>query len=245
MDLVFIHNSAAHKETDGPRPIDSTTFYARLGQRIIHILTTQTASGALYEVDMRLRPSGSSGLLVSSLKSFEKYQREDAWTWEHQALVRARAVAGDNALAEEFDAIRKSVLSTRRDTQKLKTEVVEMRQKMRSHLTKGSSTLEKFDLKHDKGGIVDIEFLMQYAVLRYGHDHPLLLRWTDNIRISEAMEEVGLVSPKDAYWLREAYKTFRLALHQRALQYESPVTSIRGADHLSDKVVEIWDRTMR
>ena len=166
LDLVFVHDGAINKETDGARPIDSSTFYARLGQRIIHILQTQTTSGILYETDMRLRPSGSSGLLVSSFSAFEKYQMNDAWTWEHQALVRARVVAGDPSLAKKFDAVRKNVLTSKRDQVQLLSDVKDMREKMRQHLGSKTNDKELFDLKHDTGGIVDIEFLMQYAVFK-------------------------------------------------------------------------------
>ena len=175
LDLVFVHNGAINKETDGPRPLDSNSFFTRLGQRIIHILSTHTTSGRLYEADMRLRPSGASGLLVSSFSSFAKYQYNDAWTWEHQALVRARAVAGDKALIDCFESLRKQILCQPRDTQKLREDVISMRKKMRDHL--GSKKNDEqgnplFHLKHDKGGIVDIEFMMQYAVLAHAHKTP-------------------------------------------------------------------------
>ena len=123
LDLVFLHSGDPRRQTDGPRSIDSSTFFMRLGQRIIHLLATSTASGMAYEIDMRLRPSGNSGMLVSSLAAFEKYQREDAWTWEHQALVRARVVAGDKNLAAAFESVRKSTLQQQRDEQSLRTEV--------------------------------------------------------------------------------------------------------------------------
>ena len=239
LDLVFLHNGGTNKETSGPRVIDSTTFYTRLGQRIIHILTTQTASGILYEADMRLRPSGTKGLLVNSFAYFDKYQKEEAWTWEHQALVRARVVAGDQALAEQFDRLRATILGQQREETKLRAAVVEMRHKMRDHLgTRVSGT--GFHMKHDPGGIVDIEFLMQFAVLRYGHQYPSLLRWTDNIRISEELENAGLFNKEDAYQLREAYKMFRLCIHQKALQNEVPVVEETVVEDLRQKVVAVW-----
>jgi len=239
LDLVFLHNGGTNKETSGPKVIDSTTFYTRLGQRIIHILTTQTASGILYEADMRLRPSGTKGLLVNSFAYFDKYQKEEAWTWEHQALVRARVVAGDPTLAEQFDRLRATILGQQHDETTLRAAVVDMRHKMRDHLgTKASGS--GFNMKHDPGGIVDIEFLMQFAVLRYGHQHPSLLRWTDNIRISEELENAGLFSKAEAYQLREAYKTFRLCIHQKALQNEAPVVDETVADDLRQKIITIW-----
>ena len=239
LDLVFLHNGGTNKETTGPRVIDSPTFYTRLGQRIIHILTTQTATGILYETDTRLRPSGSKGLLVNSFTYFEKYQEEEAWTWEHQALVRARVIAGDPALAVRFDQVRRDILGQQRDQTTLRTSVVDMRQKMRDHLgTKSSGS--GFHMKHDPGGIIDIEFLMQFAVLRYAHQHPALMQWTDNIRISEELESAGLFSKEDAHQLREAYKTFRLCIHQKALQNEEPVAEEAVAQGLRQNVMAIW-----
>ncbi len=249
LDLVFIHSGGTNKETNGPRAIDSTTFYTRLGQRIIHILTTQTPSGILYDADMRLRPSGSKGLLVNSFSYFEKYQKEEAWTWEHQALVRARVIAGDQALASKFDGLRSEILSQKRDVEKLRDDVVDMRQKMREHLgTKSTPSSikngEAFHLKHDPGGIVDIEFLMQFAVLRYSSQHPSLLKWTDNVRISEELETVGLLTHENAHQLREAYKTFRLCIHQKALQNEDPIAGEAVAESLRQNVIGVWQGCM-
>ena len=134
LDLVFIYDAAGQGVTDGPRPIDNTVFYTRLGQRMIHILETRMALGQLYEVDMRLRPSGQSGMLVISCKGFGDYQRNTAWTWEHQALVRARWVAGDPAVAEQVDALRLEILCQSRVEAELAGEVQAMRDKMREHL---------------------------------------------------------------------------------------------------------------
>ena len=224
LDLVFVHDGDSALTTDGERPVDNETFFARLGQRIIHILSAQTASGTLYDIDMRLRPSGNSGLLVTSLVAFEKYQRESAWTWEHQALVRARAVAGSSALATGFEALRVSVLSQPRDPATLKSDVVAMREKMRSHLDSGGSQGEdsssgaEFDLKQGVGGIVDIEFMVQFEVLALSHSHPELTRWTDNIRILGDCAKLGLMSSHDVDNLCEAYKAYRAAGHRRQLQ---------------------------
>ena len=240
LDLVFVHDGALNRETDGLKPVDSNTFYTRLGQRIIHILTTQTASGLLYETDMRLRPSGSSGLLVNSFAAFEKYQLKDAWTWEHQALVRSRVVAGDPSLATRFDQLRRAVLTGKRDQKALRSDVVGMRLKMKKHLASKKHSPEIFNLKHDEGGIIDIEFLMQYAVLQFATEHESLLKWTDNIRISEELEKAGILSDEEAYWLREAYKTFRLGIHQRALQNEPPEASANIADQHRQQVLSIW-----
>ncbi|WP_448218822.1 bifunctional [glutamate--ammonia ligase]-adenylyl-L-tyrosine phosphorylase/[glutamate--ammonia-ligase] adenylyltransferase [Endozoicomonas sp. 2B-B] len=243
LDLVFVHNGALNKETDGSRSIESSSFYTRLGQRIIHILTAQTPSGRLYEVDMRLRPSGASGMLVSSLTSFEKYQRNDAWTWEHQALVRARAVAGDKQLTAKFESLRKSILAIGRDPATLKAEVIRMRHKMQEHLTKSRRDEQGqplFNLKHDRGGIVDIEFLMQYAVLAHAHAHPEIAQFPDNIRISESLEKVGYLTASEGKGLREAYKVLRKAAHLKALQNEPSFVEIPLVEPFTRQVEALW-----
>ena len=228
LDLVFIHDGDPNAETDGAKPIDGTQFFTRLGQRIIHLLTTQTTSGQLYEVDMRLRPSGDSGLLVSSLASFERYQQQEAWTWEHQALVRARVLVGSARVAQRFEAVRGEVLGRPRDLQKLRAEVSEMRAKMRDNLGtrateagRGENAFDpaqRFDLKQDAGGIVDIEFMVQYAALAWSHQHPELLRYTDNIRILDGLGAANLLPDVDVQLLQEAYKAYRAAAHRLALQ---------------------------
>ena len=235
LDLVFIHDGDPQAETDGAKPIDSAQFFTRLGQRIIHLLTAQTNSGQLYDVDMRLRPSGASGLLVSSLGAFERYQQSEAWTWEHQALVRARVLVGCKQVGAAFEQVRASVLGRERDLPTLRQEVSEMRAKMRGNLgtrLTAAGTAENafqaavlFDLKQDAGGIVDIEFMVQYAALAWSREHPALLRYTDNIRILEGLEQVGLMPATDASLLREAYKAFRAVAHRQALQKEAGVVA--------------------
>ncbi|MGY2439940.1 bifunctional [glutamate--ammonia ligase]-adenylyl-L-tyrosine phosphorylase/[glutamate--ammonia-ligase] adenylyltransferase [Pseudomonas sp. SDO52101_S400] len=250
LDLVFIHDGDPQAETDGAKPIDGAQFFTRLGQRIIHLLTAQTNSGQLYEVDMRLRPSGASGLLVSSLGAFARYQENEAWTWEHQALVRARVLVGSQDVGQAFEKVRAQVLGKARDLAKLQQEVSEMRAKMRDNLGSkstaagmGANAFEAtapFDLKQDAGGIVDIEFMVQYAALAWSHSHPPLLRWTDNIRILEELEHEGLMPVEDASLLREAYKAYRSAAHRQALQKDAGV--IPG-DQFADErrqVMRIW-----
>ncbi|MCC2638930.1 MAG: bifunctional glutamine-synthetase adenylyltransferase/deadenyltransferase [Moraxellaceae bacterium] len=219
LDLVFIHGGSADGETDGERPLDNASFFARLGQKIIAFLTTATGAGQVYDVDMRLRPSGNSGMLVTSLESFRKYQQEQAWTWEHQALVRARAVAGDPALAAEFDSVREEVLARGRDRAVLGREVVEMRDKMRAHLSSESpgKKAQGFDLKQDRGGIVDIEFMVQYGVLAWAHETPELTRYPDNVRILEGLAHHGLLPSDAAAGLRDAYLQYRARGHRLAL----------------------------
>ena len=219
LDLVFIHDAGggetAADKAAGETPVENSVFFSRLGQRIIHILSTRTVNGILYEVDMRLRPSGNSGLLVATLNSFERYQEKDAWTWEHQALVRTRVVAGCPQLAEKFAAVRAQVLGRQRDINKLAHDVVEMRDKMRQQLDKSDAT--HFDLKQGAGGIVDLEFLVQYAVLAWSHLHPDLLTWTDNIRILERLDTSGLLPAGEAEQLMEAYRVLRGRGHRCVL----------------------------
>ena len=245
LDLVFIHNCDPSLSTDGDKSIANSVFFARLGQRIIHILNTYTSGGQLYEVDMRLRPSGNSGLLVSSLTAFTDYQCKEAWTWEHQALVRARVVAGSESLAAEFETVRASILSSQRELPVLKTEVVSMREKMREHLgtsKKESEEKQLFNLKQDRGGIVDIEFLVQYQVLAYSHLYPSLLTYTDNIRVLDAAEQEGLLSSEEAETLRESYKDYRAHGHRLTLQEQSNVIDETTIADRREAVTRIWDR---
>ncbi|MFP2467498.1 bifunctional [glutamate--ammonia ligase]-adenylyl-L-tyrosine phosphorylase/[glutamate--ammonia-ligase] adenylyltransferase [Pseudescherichia vulneris] len=219
LDLVFLHDCPLDVMTDGEREIDGRQFYLRLAQRIMHLFSTRTSSGILYEVDARLRPSGAAGMLVTTTDSFADYQHNEAWTWEHQALVRARVVYGDPQLQGQFDAIRRDILTTSREGEKLQTDVREMREKMRAHL--GGKHRDRFDIKADEGGITDIEFITQYLVLRFAHDKPKLTRWSDNVRILELLAQNDIMDEQEALALSRAYTTLRDALHHLALQ-EAP-----------------------
>ena len=250
LDLVFIHDGDPQAETDGAKPIDGAQFFTRLGQRIIHLLTTQTNSGQLYEVDMRLRPSGAAGLLVSSLGAFARYQENEAWTWEHQALVRARVLVGSADVGAAFEQVRAGVLGRERDLVKLRAEVSEMRAKMRDNLgtritaagtaPNAFEATVPFDLKQDAGGIVDIEFMVQYAALAWSREHPALARYTDNIRILEGLETAGLLPDADATLLREAYKAYRAAAHRQALQKQAGVVGGDQFHAQRREVIRIW-----
>ncbi|WP_461480596.1 bifunctional [glutamate--ammonia ligase]-adenylyl-L-tyrosine phosphorylase/[glutamate--ammonia-ligase] adenylyltransferase [Porticoccus sp.] len=246
LDLVFLHNADPAKPTDGDKPVDSASFFARLGQRIIHILTARLPSGDLYEVDMRLRPSGNSGMLVSSLAAFEKYQMGEAWIWEHQALVRARPIAGSDVLAEQFAAIRERVLCRERHRNELQAAVIEMREKMKKHLGSGmaGAGAQLFNLKQDAGGIVDIEFMVQFAVLAWSHEIPGLTRWSDNIRILESLEESGVMTTDDAQCLISAYKKYRSAGHRLQLQQAPGV--VDGTEFAVERqqVKAVWQRLL-
>ncbi len=216
LDLIFLHDCPVDVMTDGEREIDGRQFYLRLAQRIMHLFSTRTSSGILYEVDARLRPSGAAGMLVTSTDSFADYQQNEAWTWEHQALVRARVVYGDPQLKAQFDTIRRDVLTATREGPTLQTEVREMREKMRAHL--GNKHRDRFDIKADEGGITDIEFITQYLVLRDAHSKPKLTRWSDNVRILELLAQNDIMDEHEALALTRAYTTLRDELHHLALQ---------------------------
>ena len=238
LDLVFICDAPPGGYTAGERSIDNATFFTRLGQRMIHILETRMALGQLYEVDMRLRPSGASGLLVSSFAAFESYQKNEAWTWEHQALVRARTVCGDPSLRERIEALRQEILRTDRDEQALTKDVVSMRARMRENLAPKDAQI--FDLKPSAGGIVDIEFMVQYAVLAWAARYPSLADWSDNVRILDTLAETGLMSGEQCSLLSETYLELRSASHELALQQEKGrVDSDRFAE-VAERISNLW-----
>jgi [glutamine synthetase] adenylyltransferase / [glutamine synthetase]-adenylyl-L-tyrosine phosphorylase len=243
LDLVFLHGSdSVTAMTDGPKPISNEQFFARLGQRMIHMMTTQTASGRLYDVDMRLRPDGSKGMLVRSLSSFAAYQTAEAWTWEHQALVRARPVAGDPQLRNRFAEVRRAVLRRERDPDKLRAEVREMRARMRESLDKSRDG--RFDLKQGVGGIADIEFMVQYGVLRWAAAHPELTDWTDNIRLIETLARLDLLPEQAARDLTEAYKSLRAAYHRSTLQEQPKTIPVDQLQDERERVRVLWQTLM-
>jgi glutamate-ammonia-ligase adenylyltransferase len=240
LDLVFLHDSSGSVQTtDGERPLDNGIFFVRLGQRIVHLLTMHSAAGRLYEVDMRLRPNGKGGFLMTGIEAFERYQRQEAWTWEHQALLRARAVGGDLKLREAFEDVRRRTLATAVRIEKLRADVLEMRLRMRKELSLSRSG--QFDIKQDAGGIGDIEFLVQYWVLSSAHAHPELLTYSDNIRQLEGLAAAGLVDEATALWLKEAYIGYRTVLHHLSLEAEGErVVSAAPYQATRDQVAEIW-----
>jgi glutamate-ammonia-ligase adenylyltransferase len=240
LDLVFVHDAPSNLTTvGGNKEIANDVFFTRLGQRIIHILNTFTTSGQLYEVDMRLRPSGNSGLLVSSLNAFEAYQMKEAWTWEHQALVRARVVAGSNRLKAEFEGVRAKVLCKDRDSNALREEVIAMRQKMRDHLGSAEGSHE-FNIKQDAGGIVDIEFAVQYLVLKNAKYSAALYEFTDNVRIIDALADAGYLDDDQAEVLSESYKTYRALGHRQTLQNAKGVVTKDALLEMREGVSNVW-----
>lgn len=241
LDLVFVTDANYEGRTDGQRPIEVQQFYLRLAQRILHLFTTRTVAGILYDVDLRLRPSGQAGLLVTQIRSFARYLREDAWTWELQALVRARPVFGVPALRETVMDIRRNVLSQPRDEQELRRSIVDMREKMRKHLTNNNSQM--FDLKQDVGGIADIEFITQYLVLRYADKHPELCQYSDNIRLLTEAQQRHLLSDMDAQNLINAFRIFRCESHSLALQGEQLLEE-HNLDAERQAVLNCWNHLL-
>jgi glutamate-ammonia-ligase adenylyltransferase len=238
LDLVFLHTGTHEPTGGGAKAIDSAQFYNRLGQRVIHILTAHTRAGKAYEIDMRLRPSGSAGILVSHIDAFSEYQSEEAWTWEHQALIKARPICGDALITDHFEKIRATVLARPRSETDLKQEVVRMRERMRNELLKPEKGF--FDLKQDTGAMVDIEFLVQFLVLLNSHKHPALLRWTDNVRLLQALIETDTMDEYTAHLLKYAYLIYRAAAHQLSLQEESAKVPREKFKLLQKRVTEIW-----
>ena len=206
LDLVFLFDAPEVAISDGARPLEAGRWYARLAQKLVALLGAVTGAGRLYDVDVRLRPDGAKGLLVSSLASYREYQRERAWTWEHQALVRARGVAGDESLLAEFDTIRARTLAQARDPHKLREEVGKMRLKMRAELDRSDAA--RFDLKQGAGGLVDLEFLLQYLVLREATVHAALLIPRDTQGLIEALADAGVFDDTLAPPLMQAHSTF-------------------------------------
>jgi glutamate-ammonia-ligase adenylyltransferase len=251
LDLVFLHDGALDQDTvvvAGQRSINSREFYTRLAQRIIMMLGTYTVSGKLYEVDMRLRPSGESGLLVSSMEAFASYEKDEAWTWEHQALVRARAVAGNKTLQARFEKLRIATLSRRRDLPMLAGEVVAMRQRMRDEFAKKPHhEREKvaFIIKQGHGGIVDIEFIVQFLALAYGPDHSTLLTYPDNVRILEAARDTELLTGEQFRVLTDAYLALRSALHHFALAHQDVAEYPAALSECQAQVSQIWDAVFK
>jgi glutamate-ammonia-ligase adenylyltransferase len=248
LDLVFLHQAALDKDTivsGTQKAINSRAFYLKLAQRIISVLSTYTMAGRLYEADMRLRPSGDSGLLASSIEAFKEYQLNAAWTWEHQALVRARGVAGNELLLKKFIKVRTDILSQLREKESVMEDVVSMRARMRNELkSKSSSDSDKlaFEIKQGKGGIVDIEFLVQYLVLAHSNQCQGLLTYTDNFRILEAAKECRLLDQNEMQTLINAYLDFRSASHQVALQQENLLGTAEILQTQQMEVSKIWDK---
>jgi glutamate-ammonia-ligase adenylyltransferase len=220
LDLVFLHDCDRldADSTGGPRALNNGVWYARLAQRLISWLATQTHAGRAYEIDMELRPNGRSGLLVSSFDSYAAYQRESAWTWEHQALTRARPVAGSAAIADAFAALRREILRRPREVRTLRADIVAMRAKMRASLDR--SDARHWDIKQGEGGLIDIEFITQYLVLRDAHRDAAIVEWSDNWRQLNALATAGSIDETGRDTLIHCYRRYRAWAHERSLQNE-------------------------
>ncbi|MCE9633109.1 MAG: bifunctional [glutamate--ammonia ligase]-adenylyl-L-tyrosine phosphorylase/[glutamate--ammonia-ligase] adenylyltransferase [Methylophilales bacterium] len=229
LDIVFLYDDEAENAAD---------IYARLAQRINHWLSSHTPAGLLYEADLALRPDGGSGLLVSSVQAFAEYQRSQAWVWEHQALSRARFCAGDANIGAAFEAIRHEIIGQERDLKKLRTEISSMRQQMLEAHPNDSGL---FDLKHDRGGIIDVEFMVQFLVLAHAHQHAVLAGNVGNIALLKMAGELGLVSAGLAKSVADAYRVFRKKQHALRLQgdaYSRVKLSLVRSE--VKKVRELW-----
>jgi len=242
LDLVFLYAGSDRKTNNIEVTNDAGLFFSRLGQRIIHILTTRTFSGVLYEIDMRLRPSGDSGVLVSNIDAFSDYQINKAWTWEHQAITRARIIAGDPYISERFTKVRKMVISKYRQPATLLSEVNDMRQRMRKK--NAGNGQDRFDIKHDSGGIIDIEFIVQYIILLNAHTNPGLLKWTDNVRQLDEISMAGIIPKQDATTLKNAYIAYRSRLHRLNLQEKSASVDKEEFKDIRPGIIEIWEKIM-
>ena len=243
LDLVFLHDSVGgRQETEGARALDNQVYFVRFAQRLVHLLSMHSAAGRLYEVDMRLRPSGKGGMLITSIEAFGDYQRSEAWTWEHQALLHARGVAGDAPLRQRFEALRMEILreNVRRDT--LRQEVRSMRDRMRQELARGGPG--EFDLKQDAGGIADIEFLAQYWALKWARDYPPVAMFSDTIRQLESVASADLVPQSDIDLLTAAYRAYRTRLHHRALDEAQALVPVAEFHAERAAVLRIWEQAL-
>jgi glutamate-ammonia-ligase adenylyltransferase len=231
LDLIFLY--------DDPHP-DAAEIYARLAQRINTMLGSYTSSGRLYETDLRLRPNGASGLLVSSIVSFAEYQRQHAWVWEHQALTRARFSAGDAHVGEQFEAIRNEVLRQPRDLDTLRQEIVAMRQKMRDGHPNDS---DLFDIKHDRGGMVDIEFMVQFLVLAYANKYPQLAAHKGNLALLKRSGEAGLTDPQQVEAVCRIYRNLRELQHKMRLNNQTQCR-VDAAEIDTAPVLALWGKLL-
>lgn len=241
LDLIFLHSSQGKKQmTNGVRCIENDVFFTRLVGRFNNYMTTLTPSGKLYEVDIRLRPSGQSGLLTHSLGAFEQYQKNEAWTWEHQALVRARFIAGGKSVKKGFKRIRLAILKQDRDEEKLRNNVMDMRAKMRLSYKRPDAGM--IHVKHGRGGVTDIEFIVQYLLLKHTKKHRHLVRCSDNMRQLSALELFDVLRSADASELRTAYRQFRYWIHHCQLLGERAVAPAQQFERQMSDVRRIWDK---
>ncbi|GHE31160.1 bifunctional [glutamate--ammonia ligase]-adenylyl-L-tyrosine phosphorylase/[glutamate--ammonia-ligase] adenylyltransferase [Vulcaniibacterium thermophilum] len=233
LDLVFLYHAPEAAVSDGARALDAARWFVRLAQKVVALLGTATAAGRLYDVDVRLRPDGAKGLLVTTRDAFADYQRERAWTWEHQALVRARGVAGDATLLAEFEDIRARTVGRTREPAAVRADVRDMRRRMRAELDRSDAAA--FDLKQGEGGLVDLEFLLQAIVLEHAHAHPALLAPRTTPRLIDAAARAGVLAPDIAARLHEAHAVLlarglasTLDRQPRRVRYDETIETARA-----------------
>jgi [glutamine synthetase] adenylyltransferase / [glutamine synthetase]-adenylyl-L-tyrosine phosphorylase len=245
LDIVFMYaGDAGDTEvttTGGERSLAREYYFGRVAQRVVHILTTRTALGDLYEIDMRLRPSGRSGTLVTSLEAFAGYQGDEAWTWEHQALVRARPIAGPQPVQAGFERIRTQILCRQRDHEALAAEIVKMRERMVAAHDRGDAG--HLDLKHGRGGIVDVEFLVQYYVLRHAHDTPALTRERGTVELIEALAAAARMPAPEARALADAYRLYLRTELACKLQERPPLVAREDVAAEIERISAWWRNT--
>ena len=243
LDMIFLYDCPEGQAmTVNNKSISCTQFYLRLGQKVRHILDTKMLSGDCYEVDLRLRPNGDSGLLVTHINRYEAYMKNEAWTWEHQALVRARTIAGDSVLQSEFHEIRLRILSLPRNLIELKNEVREMREKMVDNIAPGNNEL--FDLKQSKGGIADIEFIVQFNILANAEKNKTLTNTTDNASLLDELTSQGIIPKEQAEFLKESYYQYRDYGHKQVLQGKRAIATVDEFTERRTQVTNIWHEYM-
>ncbi|WP_019556856.1 bifunctional [glutamate--ammonia ligase]-adenylyl-L-tyrosine phosphorylase/[glutamate--ammonia-ligase] adenylyltransferase [Thiomicrorhabdus arctica] len=245
LDIVFVYeglNSSDQAVSLKGKSLDNAIYFVRMGQKIISLMTTLMPSGVLYEVDTRLRPNGVSGMMVVDFEGYKNYLENKAWTWESQAFVRVRAVVGDAESVAAFEVFKTQFLCKERSIESLRTEVVDMRLRMQNELDKSNDEL--FDLKQGRGGIVDIEFMVQFLVLAYAHQYPNLSVFSDNLRILEAIAEAKLLSLQEVDGLLEAYKVYRSKYHRVALQKEKYLVASTCYQVQREVVQSVWNKLM-
>jgi len=230
LDIIFLY--------DDEHP-DASENYAKFAQRINNWFNSLTNAGLLYETDLQLRPDGNSGLLVSSIEAFEQYQKNKAWVWEHQAISRARYIAGDAQVGTRFEHIREAVLIQARDETELKNAVLTMREKMRANL-KFDATL--FDVKHEEGGIIDVEFLVQYLVLLHAKNHHELTENIGNIALLSVLAKLGYIDCNVADKVADAYRHYRKIIHSTKLQAKEAKVPRVEIDNYRSTVVQLWNK---
>ncbi|TWV80685.1 bifunctional [glutamate--ammonia ligase]-adenylyl-L-tyrosine phosphorylase/[glutamate--ammonia-ligase] adenylyltransferase [Moraxella sp. VT-16-12] len=241
LDVVFLHHIDEKADTQAnhaQKSVSGMKLASRMVQKVLNYLTTQTRDGRAYEMDMRLRPSGNAGVMIVSTQAFEIYQTQKAWAWEHQALVRARGIAGDKLVLAMFEKIRTHVLTKSRPITQVQADVLAMRQKMQNHL--GTHHRHEFHLKQDFGGLVDIEFLAQFMVLSYAHVYPNLAIWSDNVRIFEEVAKTGLWQTSRCQALTDAYLKLRQKTHELALSDKSIITDDGDWQEVRSFVRDVW-----